>query len=317
MTKTLTDHHAEEWHADIEITEDIVKKILQEQFAQLNPIIDIQYIGEGWDNKVFLINKKTIFRFPRRKLAVELQGQENIILKNIPDFSNIRIPQLQFIGQPTPLYPYPFQGYEMIPGLPGYQANLSMEDRSASIATVALFLKQLHNINSTQARALGVIPQSTDNLSNVEHAISGLEKCVAKISTRGLCNINRDCLKQEIAAAKELVLLEEPCLVHGDLDGRQLIFNDKKLTGIIDWGDIDITNRAADLDVIWSFYPSSCHATFFEIYGRVEPDTWKYARFLALYTTFSLMLYGKDVQDGNLVTEATHSIIRINPNLLI
>jgi len=307
----------EEWHADIEISEDFVKKLLQEQFAELNPITSIQYLGEGWDNKVFLANKKTVFRFPRRKLSVELQKQENIILKNLPDFSSVRIPRLQFIGQATALYPYPFQGYEVIPGVPAYQANLSMEERSANITALALFLKQLHAINSTQAQAIGVVPQSTDNLSNVEQVISRLERCIAKISTRGLCHINYDCLKQEIAVAKRLVLSGEPCLVHGDLDGRQLIFNDKKLIGIIDWGDVDISTRVLDLEVVWSFYPSSCHAKFFEIYGEVEHGMWSYARFLALYTSFSLLLYGADIQDAKLVTEATHSIIRINANLLM
>ena len=125
------------------------------------------------------------------------------------------------------------------------------------------------------------------------------------------------CLQDEINITQKLTLPDERCFVHGDLDGRHLVFENKKLTGIIDWGDTDITNRSADLDVIWSFFPENCHKKFFEIYGTVESDTWKYARFLGLYTAFSLMLYGSDLKDNMLFIESIESVKRINPELLI
>src|SRR5688500_17748283 len=107
--------NTEEWHADINITESIVKKCLEEQFPSLLPIKEIKYISEGWDNKVFLVNQKFIFRFPRRKIAVELIENENKILNNLPSFLNIHIPLPQHIGTPTSYYPYTFHGYKLIP----------------------------------------------------------------------------------------------------------------------------------------------------------------------------------------------------------
>jgi aminoglycoside phosphotransferase (APT) family kinase protein len=306
----------EEWHADIHVTETLVKDCLQQQFPKLTPIKAIKYIGEGWDNKVFLVNNKFVFRFPRRKASVALIEHENIILKNLPTFSGIAIPVLKYIGQASSIYPYPFQGYEIIPGLSGHQAHLAVEDRISSITTLALFLKQLHSINDIQASAIGIKPQGLDSRSNVAHVVTVLEERVAKIRSRGLCNIHKDYLDQEIIIAKKLVLSDDLCLVHGDLDFRHLIFNGKNLTGIIDWGDTDITNPAVDLEVIWSFYPPHCHSKFFEIYGEIKPDTWKYARFLGLYSAFSLMLYGVDLNDDLLVTEAINSIMRINPILI-
>ena len=72
---------SEQWHADILITEELAKNCLQDQFPLLSPIKTIKCIGEGWDNKVFLVNEKIIFRFPRRKIAVELMERENKIIK--------------------------------------------------------------------------------------------------------------------------------------------------------------------------------------------------------------------------------------------
>ena len=67
-------------------------------------------------------------------------------------------------------------------------------------------------------------------------------------------NINEPCLRHEIETAQNLVLPDNICLVHGDLDSRHLIFDNKVLTGIIDWGDTDITSPAVDLDIMWTFF---------------------------------------------------------------
>jgi len=44
----------EQWQADIEVTEALVKTSIENQFPALAPIATLQYLGEGWDNKVFL-----------------------------------------------------------------------------------------------------------------------------------------------------------------------------------------------------------------------------------------------------------------------
>ena len=85
------------------------------------------------EQKVFLVNEKIIFRFPRRKVAVELIERENKALKNLPEFSNLAVPIPKYIGHPTAHYLYPFQGYDIIKGRSGHQAKLSLQDRIASL----------------------------------------------------------------------------------------------------------------------------------------------------------------------------------------
>jgi len=290
---------------------------LQEQFSSLMPIEDIQYIGEGWDNKIFLVNRHIVFRFPRRKVAVELMERENILLNNLPSFADVEIPLLKYQGNPITTYPYPCQGYEMIKGRSGYQVTLSEKDRSENIIILAKFLKQLHGINADYARQIGAKSQGYGSRANIEETVKILKERVDKIMLRKIININVSCLLKEINIALKLTLPEEHCFVHGDLDCRHLIFDGKKLTGIIDWGDTDITSRAVDLDIVWTFFPSDCHNTFFEIYGFVDSDTWKYARFLGIYCAFSLALYSIDLRDNLLFRESVNSIKRINSDLLI
>jgi aminoglycoside phosphotransferase (APT) family kinase protein len=307
----------EEWHADIEVTEAIVKKVLQEQFPSLLPIKYIQYVGEGWDNKLFLVNENIIFRFPRRKAAVALMEKESILLNHLPHFSDIKIPRLKYQGMPSSTYPYLYQGYEMIPGCSGYQAELNNQDRIQNIVILAKFLKELHSIDANEALKMGVVSQGTGSRSNIAETIQVLKERIDKIILRKVIHINKTCLEDEINVAKKIHLSEEKCFVHGDLDSRHLIFDGKKLTGIIDWGDTDITNRAVDLDVLWTFFPSSCHAQFFEVYGPIDQDTWQYARFLGLYCAFSLILFAIDLKDEGLLLESINAVKRINSDLQI
>lgn len=307
----------EEWHADIQITDELVRDCLREQFRLLVPIKSIRHIGEGWDNNAFLVNEKNIFRFPRRKVAVELIERENKVLNNLPTFENLAVPTPKYIGHPSPRYPYPFQGYDMIMGVSAYQAHLSDQERIASLVTFTKFLKQLHTIDEAHALALGAAPQVFDRTA-VSKAVATLHERATKIMARKICRINEEHLQQEMALPQQLSLpYHDKCLVHGDLDCRHLIFNKKQLTGVIDWGDMGINNKSIDLAAIWSFYPSSCHSQFFKFYGVVDPATWQYARFLGLYTDFTLMLYGADMGDALLVTEAISAVKRINASLLI
>lgn len=307
--------NTELWHANIEVTENLVRTCLQNQFPTLMPMTSLQCIGEGWDNKVFLLNEKIIFRFPRRKSAIELIENENRLLNNLQSRFEVTIPHPQYIGQPTIDYPYPFHGYPIIKGLSGDHAKLTDEVRLSSLPLLARFLKQLHSIDEENALALGATFQVFDR-TNIDNTINALRERVDKIIMRNICQIDKAVFEQEMIAAQQIKLSDERCLVHGDLYCRHLLFDQGKLSGIIDWGDTGINHRAVDLSVIWSFYPSNCHLLFFEIYGIVDTETWQYARFLGLYIMLTILLYGHAVEDNLLVAEATRSIKCINADLL-
>ena len=182
---------------------------------------------------------------------------------------------------------------------------------------LAGFLKQLHDINEAQALAIGVAPQVFDR-TIINKTVGALEERVTKIIARKIGNINQAHFQQEIKVAQNLVLPQhDNCLVHGDLDCRHLIFDDHRLTGIIDWGDMGINNKSVDLSIVWSFYPSSCHQQFLEFYGAVDAATWQYARFLGLYSVFTLLLYGHGIGDTLLMAESVNAIKQINAHLLM
>lgn len=302
------------WHPDIKITDSFVENIIAKQFPELLPM-KIKYIGEGWDNKVFLVNNQFMFRFPHREIAALLIKRENTVLGHLHRIIDLAIPQPIYLGQPDETYPYHFHGYAMIQGESGCQANLSDIARNESITTLASFLKALHSINESQAREIGAEDQCF-NRADIKKSITFLKDRVEKITNRKLAIINNTLFNHELDIATHVKLSGHKVLVHGDLYCRHLIFKHNKLAGIIDWGDVGINHPAIDLAVIFSFYPAHCHQTFFKIYGEIDLHTKAYARFLGLYSTITIFLYGHDINDPQLINEALASIQRINPKLM-
>lgn len=307
---------SEQWHADIEVTEALAKACIEEQFKQLCPLQEITCIGEGWDNKVFLVNHSIVFRFPRRHIAVQLIERENAVLSSLQSQCSIKIPEPLYIGKPSQSYAYPFHGYAVIKGRSGCHADLTNEERIASIKPLALFLKKIHQITEEQAAKMGAAPQVVDR-TNKSRLISALTKRVNKISQKYICQINKESFQEEIhIAEKNQVNFTKKTLVHGDLYCRHLMFNQGKLTGIIDWGDTGINHFSIDLAVLYSFYPKECHENFFSIYGDVDPESLIHARFLGLYSALTVLLYAHDTNDRLLLEEAKRSLLRINPNII-
>ncbi len=304
------------WHSDIKITESAVQRSIENQFPMLAPLQNIKLIGEGWDNKVFLINNEIIFRFPRRRVAIELIERENKVLDYLNSIIKIAIPNPKYIGHPDSHYPHPFHGYHIIPGKSGCTAELTPRNRIESLKPLALFLKQLHSIQEKQALSIGAKAQVFDRTQKV-NIIDQLCERIAKINDKQICTLNTKVLQYEIEQIKDITLpMDDKVLVHGDLYSRHIMFQKGQLTGIIDWGDVGINNRAVDLMIIFSFYPQSNHEDFIKIYGKVESNTWRYARFLGLYSAITVLLYGHDIGDTLLAREAVAAIQRINPDIL-
>jgi len=302
------------WHPDINITDDFAKAIIEKQFSVLAPI-KIKCIGEGWDNKVFLVNDQFIFRFPHREIAALLIERENAVLEHLQDRVNLKIPNPIYIGKPDDNYPYHFHGYQIINGKSGCHANLLATIRNKSITKLAEFLKRLHSITEAEARSIGARDQVFDR-TDAERAVIALAERAEKINARNIALINLSVFNEEMETVSAINLPKTKILVHGDLYCRHLMFDQGELVGIIDWGDVGINNAAVDLGVVFSFYPTHCHQDFFDIYGGLDSETYAYARFLGLYSAITVMLYGHDIEDPQLVQEAKESILRINSKLL-
>lgn len=297
------------WQADISITLTQAQRCIEQQFPDLGPLKKIQFISEGWDNRVFAVNETYFFRFPRREVAVALLAQENQCLPLLQTRLSCAIPNPLYQGQPCADFPYPFQGYVRLVGSTG--ETLTQVQRQNALEPFACFLKQLHSIDAQQACALGAKIPVFDR-TYLPQIIANFTQRVEKLRQLNLYPDMWVTLQQEIKSiAATSFSPTEFVLVHGDLYYKHLLFQQGQLSGVIDWGDMSISHPVVDYAILWSFFPKSSHTHFFEQYGPVDEPIWRYARFLGIYTAITCLIYGVDQSDQAMVQESSAVLQRI------
>lgn len=285
------------WIADVELTQAQAAALIRRQFPVLGEVT-MQPLGTGWDNQAWVVNGAWVFRFPRRQVAASLIATEQRFLPALAAHVPVPIPVPVFAGQAGDTYPYPFVGYRMLPGITACSAHLSDQDRARQAEPLAAFLRSLHS--APIAISAGA-PGDEIGRSNLPLRLQALESRIDRVA-HNHPEIDMAALRR---IASELVTTpawpNPPCWVHADLYVRHLLLDEqRRLCGIIDWGDLHVGDPALDLSIVFSFLPSWSRPAFWTIYGEVDPHTVARARFRALSYGIILLDYGHEIGDAAL-----------------
>jgi aminoglycoside phosphotransferase (APT) family kinase protein len=184
---------------------------------------------------------------------------------------------------------------------------MTHEERTRSAADLACFLRALHDFPAEEAAALGVPDDVLGRLAIGKRKMALLER-VDQMKTLNLySSVGK--LRRYVEKTGPIPLSEKRCLVHGDLHIRNIVIDQRhKVSGVIDWGDVHIGDPAVDLSIVYSFLPGRAHAEFFSIYGEVGDATKALAKWKATFTTVSLLMYGHDQQNADIVEGCRQSL---------
>lgn len=202
-----------QWVQDISISQELAVTLIGQQFPGLSHIV-VKPFSHGWDNILFQVNGKFVFRFPRRVIAVPLLERESRALPVLAHHVHLPVPDLLFRGQPTPEFPYPFFGYTMLSGRSIHQANLDETKRVSAAEGMATFLKELHGVPEDSIDAMQLEPDTIGRL-DVGRRIPKLEEYLKDIADRklyddidSLFQILRDLPAASPASARRTVVTE-------------------------------------------------------------------------------------------------------------
>jgi aminoglycoside phosphotransferase (APT) family kinase protein len=291
----------QQWSAEFKLELDLAKHLIESQFPQLKPVT-LEFIGEGWDNVAYRVNRDYLFRFPRRQMGADLVDVEWNLLHALEPRIPLPIPKPLFYGKPGAQFKWPFLGYYFLEGKSACGAGLTMQERINFAKPLAHFLKILHAIDEAEGLKLGAGPDILEKL-NVHKRLPLALQNVEKIKELGLFK-NCDQLRSMLERLKDVTDTGPKVLVHSDLYARHFLINEKrKICGVIDWGDVRIANPAVDLQLIFSFLPKQARPIFLEIYGTIDEQTQQLALARALLHTLSIVVYAHDVDDQDLLVE--------------
>ncbi|WP_433957127.1 aminoglycoside phosphotransferase family protein [Cytobacillus horneckiae] len=219
--------------------------LLQEQIPDLK-IESIAANQKGWDNDIFIVNDAHVFRLPKKPeltktIEIEKRLLELLHAKNpkmlIPAYEFLYNEKGERIGT----------SHRYIHGNNLTWIDSSM-DLKASAQLLGDFLTKLHQIEVGEARAFGL--KEIHNEQYWNNLYQTLEKCVFPFLSK-----KEQHLVSFIFEHAD-IHTENKTVIHGDLTAANMIYNDesKKITGIIDFTDAQISDPAFDFaGIYWDF----------------------------------------------------------------
>lgn len=284
------------WTADIDVTVELARAAIGEQFPELVDIT-VEPLGEGWDNAAFLAGGEYVFRFPRRAVAAPLMAREIAILPMLAPLLPLAVSAPQFIGTPTATYPWPFAGYRAFGGKAVSALTLDWSAHRALAAELGAFLRALHGLDPAPALAGGL---SEDDIGRLNHS-TRMVKLDVRVKELVKARLIAD--PRPLFAFLESVTPSGPrqnrlTVVHGDLYAKHVIVDGTgKVQGIIDWGDLHYGDPAIDLSIVFEILPPSARETLASAYGEIDEQTWRLARYRAIYHAALVAHYGFRIRD--------------------
>jgi aminoglycoside 2''-phosphotransferase len=209
----------------------------------------IHVVDHGQNSDIALVNKDTIFRFPRYQQGIARLAAEVDLLRYLRRYVTLAIPEPHYSSFEGHTPGRAFMGYPMIPGRPLSRrtlATLRDEQALAHIAAqLAPFLRQLHGTptGDPAVRALG----AGDPLAR-------WEDMYGRIRERLFPHMRPDA-RAQVEHHFEAFLHEQrsrpvvPVLIHGDFGAENILHEPRTLTitGVVDFGSAGLDDPAVDL----------------------------------------------------------------------
>jgi aminoglycoside phosphotransferase (APT) family kinase protein len=284
-------------HADeLDIGVGLVRRLLAEQFPEwvhlpLEPVLPL-----GTDNANFRLGDELLVRLPRRsRTSVTLEKERHWLPRLAPQLP-LAVPVPVAEGVAGDGYPFAWSVYRWLPG------------ETATVAPIADPLQLAHDLAELVAALWGIDPSGGPTPG--QHNFFRGEPLAARdeamrAGTAALAGeLDADAvtaLWDDALAAPEWQ--RAPVWIHGDLDGRNLLVRDGRLSAVIDWGSAGVGDPACDVMVAWKLLPPDARRVFLAALDT-DDATWRRGRGWALSQAVGALAYYTDETNAVLVHEA-------------
>ena len=284
--------------AEVLIDAALVKALLREQHPELADL-PLRPADSGFDNAMYRLGPELAVRLPRRALGAQCILHEQSWLPQLAERLPLATPVPVRAGIAGCGYPW---NWSVVPWLPGAPADLSPMNADQAEVLVH-FLEALHVPAPVDA------PRNPFRGVPLSQRASAVEERMRRLaaSTTLITPALRTLWEQALAndgATHETWL-------HGDLHARNLLCSAGRITGVIDWGDVCVGDRATDLGCVWMLFDD--RRVRERILGRYEADAATWARARGWVITVGLLLAGmqdpSEVRHRVMGEKALHNLL--------
>jgi aminoglycoside phosphotransferase (APT) family kinase protein len=290
-----------EWSPEHPVTEAHAAELIAGQFPPLRGA-PVEALATGWDNTVFLVGGRWVFRFPRRAVALGGLRREVDVLPRLASRLPLPIPLPEFLGVPSGSYPWPFWGARLIAGRELAEADLADTGRAAAAAQAGEFLRALHHPDLAAAAGPG-LPVDPMKRADPGVRVPMARARLARLERDGVWPADPAVIGFLADAAAIGPPPGPPVLVQGDLHIRHLLVDASgRACGVIDWGDVCLADPAVDLSLAFGGFAGPARAALLDAYGPVSAERAARARVLAIFLCAALSEYA--------LAEGRHLLLR-------
>lgn len=263
---------------------DFLKKI-KENFPHIK-FKRARMVTHGWDDVVLILDEKLVFSFPKPNQESQLKLKKEIdFLPLLQRRTSLVVPTFTYIPKGKA-----FVGYKFIKGVPLSRqrlVRLNPSQREKLAKQIATFLKSLHNIPLAVAKKRGVGEAWSDHDALQWHSKH------MRVVLKHVSKKEKSLIMSVFTNLKGKKYFYSKTVVHQDFTSDHLLYDARRcrLVGIIDFGDVQISDPAGDVSKLW-YYGESFVDLVLKYYGTKD-RTFK-ERTLRHYFLFGigLLYYG-------------------------
>jgi aminoglycoside phosphotransferase (APT) family kinase protein len=167
----------------------------------------------------------------------------------------LAIPEPVELGQPTPEFPYHWSICRWLKGENAYVSPAA--DLGESAGVLARFVRSLHQapVEGHSSLIATKSGRGVDLAHRDSATRTAIRACEGLADTATLAALWDDALAAPVWSG-------EPLWLHGDIHVGNLLTEDGRITGIIDWGCLGLGDPACDLTIAWSMLDRESRAIF-------------------------------------------------------
>jgi aminoglycoside phosphotransferase (APT) family kinase protein len=281
---------------EVDTDTSLVRGLVAPQFPEWADLPIEPVPSGGTDNALYRLGDDLVVRLPRHERTVGTLEIERRWLPKLASSLPLAVPAPVAEGVPAGGYPWTWSIYEWLEGETATRERIA-DPRTAAI-DLAEFVSALRRIDATggpapsRFNAFRGVPLATRD----ESTRASIAALAATIDTAAA------------TAAWETALRapewgRSPVWIHGDLDARNLLAREGRITAVIDWGCLGVGDPACDVAVAWKMLDAGARDVFRTALS-IDDATWARGRGWVLSQALNALSYYTLETNAVLVREA-------------
>jgi aminoglycoside phosphotransferase (APT) family kinase protein len=271
---------------ELEIDEALARRLVVGQFPEWADLPLGRVEPAGTVNAIFRLGDELSVRLPRRDGPTEPRSKEVEWLPRLAPLLPVDIPRPVAQGHPTDEYPW---FWEVVSWLEGETTPVEEIDAIQAARDLAAFVSALQQIDP-----VGAPPGRGISLAERDESF---RYWVARFDGNPAVRAEWE---RALAAPR---WDGAPVWHHGDLDARNWLVRNGRLSGIIDWGSMGVGDPACDVMAAWKLHSTDARDAFREAL-RTDEATWERARGWAVSQAVAALAYYTPENNPTLYHEA-------------